>query len=130
MPNFTTFDRVNFICTFLKFIILKPFYCYSQNQICLLDNAGVPLGDLLVQRGYGIFDFLRVANNKPLFIESHLDRLFNSAEIMRLSIPQSKEEIKKIYPSLKERMELNKIKLFNILKNKDDENFIKNMCNE
>jgi hypothetical protein len=27
-------------------------------------------------------------------------------------------------------MKLNKIKLFNILKNKDDENFIKNMCNE
>ena len=49
-------------------------------------------------------------------------------EIKRLD--NNKEEIKKIYPSLKERMELNKIKLFNILKNKDDENFIKNMCNE
>ena len=82
---------------------MKPFYCYSQNQIFLLDNAGVPLGDLLVQRGYGIFDFLRVANNKPLFIESLLDRLFNSAEIMRLTIPQSKEEIKIIVADLIEK---------------------------
>ena len=82
---------------------MKPFYCYSQNQICLLENAGVPVGDLLVQRGYGIFDYLRVSNNKPLFIESHLDRLFNSAEIMRLSIPQSKEEIKKIVADLIEK---------------------------
>jgi hypothetical protein len=49
-------------------------------------------------------------------------------EIKRLN--SQKENIKKIYPSLEERMKLNKIKLFNILKNKDDENFIKNMCNE
>ncbi len=74
---------------------MKSLYCFAQNQICLLENAGVPLGDLLVQRGYGIFDFLRVANNKPLFIDAHLDRLFNSAAMMRLSITSSKEEIKK-----------------------------------
>lgn len=79
---------------------MKPLYCYSQNQISLLENAGVPVGDLLVQRGYGIFDYLRVSNNKPLFIEAHLDRLFNSAEIMRLSIALSKEEIKKIVAEL------------------------------
>jgi len=83
--------------------ILKPIYCFAQNEICLLENAGVPVGDLLVQRGYGIFDYLRVANNKPLFIESHLDRLFNSAEIMRLSIALSKEALKKIVADLIEK---------------------------
>ena len=79
---------------------MKPLYCFAQNQISLLENAGVPVGDLLVQRGYGIFDYLRVSNNKPLFIEAHLDRLFNSAEIMRLSITLSKEELKKIVADL------------------------------
>jgi branched-subunit amino acid aminotransferase/4-amino-4-deoxychorismate lyase len=79
---------------------LKPLYCFAQNQISLLENAGVPVGDLLVQRGYGIFDYLRVSNNKPLFIDAHLDRLFNSAEIMRLSIALSKEELKKIVADL------------------------------
>jgi branched-subunit amino acid aminotransferase/4-amino-4-deoxychorismate lyase len=82
---------------------LKPLYCFAQNQISLLENAGVPVGDLLVQRGYGIFDYLRVSNNKPLFIEAHLDRLFNSAEIMRLSITLSKEELKKIVADLIEK---------------------------
>jgi len=82
---------------------LKPIYCFAQNQISLLDNAGVPVGDLLVQRGYGIFDYLRVANNKPLFIEAHLDRLFNSAKIMRLTIAQSKEDLKKIVAELIEK---------------------------
>ena len=82
---------------------MKPIYCFAQNQISVLENAGVPVGDLLVQRGYGIFDYLRVANNKPLFIEAHLNRLFNSAEIMRLTIPQSKAEIKKIVGDLIEK---------------------------
>ena len=82
---------------------MKPIYCFAQNQISLIENAGVPVGDLLVQRGYGIFDYLRVANNKPLFIEAHLDRLFNSANIMRLTIKQSKEDIKKIVYELIEK---------------------------
>jgi branched-subunit amino acid aminotransferase/4-amino-4-deoxychorismate lyase len=82
---------------------LKPIYCFAQNQISLLESAGVPVGDLLVQRGYGIFDYLRVANNKPLFIEAHLDRLFNSAKIMRLTIAQSKEDLKKIVADLIEK---------------------------
>lgn len=79
---------------------MKPLYCFAQNQISLLENAGVPVGDLLVQRGYGIFDYLRVANNKPLFIEDHLDRLFNSAKMMRLNIAQSKEDLKKMVAEL------------------------------
>ena len=33
-------------------------FCYSQNQIVPIEAAGVPVTDLLVQRGYGIFDFL------------------------------------------------------------------------
>jgi len=82
---------------------LKPIYCFAQNQISLLESAGVPVGDLLVQRGYGIFDYLRVSNNKPLFIEAHLDRLFNSAKIMRLTIAQTKEELKKIVADLIEK---------------------------
>ena len=82
---------------------MKPVYCFAQNEILLLENAGVPVSDLLVQRGYGIFDYLRVANNKPLFIDAHLDRLFNSSQIMRLPIEQTKEEIKKIVAALIEK---------------------------
>jgi branched-subunit amino acid aminotransferase/4-amino-4-deoxychorismate lyase len=75
-------------------------FCFANNQIQPIQNAGVPVTDLLVQRGYGIFDFLRVAHDKPLFIDDHLDRFFNSAEIMRLPIPQTREEIKKIVDEL------------------------------
>ena len=75
-------------------------FCFANNQIKPINEAGVPVTDLLVQRGYGIFDFLRVANDKPLFIEDHLDRFFHSASIMRLPIPQTREQIKEIVQEL------------------------------
>ena len=79
---------------------MTTLYCYANNEITPIEKAGVPVSDLLVQRGYGIFDFLRVAYYQPLFIDDHLDRFFNSASVMRLTIPESKEEIKKIVATL------------------------------
>jgi D-alanine transaminase/branched-chain amino acid aminotransferase len=81
-------------------------FCFSNNKIQAIETAGVPVTDLLVQRGYGIFDFLRVAKDKPLFIEAHLDRFFNSAEIMRLNIPQTREDIKSIVAQLIEKNQM------------------------
>lgn len=81
-------------------------FCFAGNQIRPVSEAGVPVGDLLVQRGYGIFDFLRVAKDKPLFIEDHLDRFFHSAEIMRLGIPQTRADIKTIVQELIQKNQL------------------------
>lgn len=81
-------------------------FCYAQNQIQPIQGAGVPVTDLLVQRGYGIFDFLRVSNNKPLFIDAHLDRFFHSASIMRLNIPETRDQIKQIVAELIEKNQM------------------------
>jgi branched-chain amino acid aminotransferase len=81
-------------------------YCFANNQIQLIEKAGVPVTDLLVQRGYGIFDFLRVAGDQPLFIDDHLDRFFHSAEKMRLTIPQTREDIKTIVKELIQKNQL------------------------
>lgn len=75
-------------------------FCFANNKIQPIETAGVPVTDLLVQRGYGIFDFLRVAKDKPLFIDDHLDRFFHSAKVMRLTIPQTREDIKAIVKEL------------------------------
>lgn len=52
--------------------------------------------DLSVLRGYGVFDFLRTYNSRPLLLKEHIDRLFNSAKALELAIPHSKEEVGKI----------------------------------
>ncbi len=70
--------------------------CYYNGHISSFSQTGLSLNDLLVQRGYGIFDYLRVVDNQPLFVEDHLDRLYQSASIMHMLVPESKETILKI----------------------------------
>lgn len=65
-----------------------------------LKDAGLPVTDLGVQRGYGIFDFLRVTDRVPLFQDDHLERFFNSAKEMRLPAGKTKEELKEIIAHL------------------------------
>jgi D-alanine transaminase/branched-chain amino acid aminotransferase len=75
---------------------MSTLYCYINKQFLPVEEAGVSVTDLLVQRGYGIFDYLRVANNKPLFLEDHLERFYNSSNTMRLQVKETKEEVLQI----------------------------------
>ena len=70
---------------------MSNLHCYINKQFLPIEKAGVSVTDLLVQRGYGIFDYLRVADNKPLFLEDHLERFYNSANMMRLQVKETKE---------------------------------------
>jgi branched-chain amino acid aminotransferase len=75
--------------------MIKP-VCYAKGKYLPMAGALVSVNDLGVQRGYGIFDFLRVSGNIPLFIDDHLDRFCHSAQEMRLICKESMEEIKEI----------------------------------
>lgn len=49
------------------------------------DQATLPVTDLALRRGYGAFDFLRVEDGVPLFVDDHLARFDASAELMGLA---------------------------------------------
>ncbi len=57
------------------------------------DSATVSVNDLIVLRGYGVFDFLRTYNRKPFMLNEHIDRLLNSANEVFLKVNYSKDEI-------------------------------------
>lgn len=59
-------------------------------------EAVISVADLAVQRGYGIFDFFKIINNKPIFLEDHLDRFYQSAAFMQLEVGKTRSEIKQI----------------------------------
>ena len=67
--------------------------CCLDGVFLPLDVARIPLDDLGLQRGYGIFDFLRVMGTEPLFLDDHLDRFFRSAERMHLSVPSTRADL-------------------------------------
>jgi Branched-chain amino acid aminotransferase/4-amino-4-deoxychorismate lyase len=52
------------------------------------------------KEGYGIFDFFRVRDNVLLYVEDHLDRFIQSASIMHLTSPYSKEKLLSILHEL------------------------------
>lgn len=49
--------------------------------------------DITVLRGFGVFDYLRTYNKKPFLLKEHINRLFNSANMLDISIPLNKKDL-------------------------------------
>lgn len=79
---------------------------FLNNRFVTDAEAVLHSSDLSIQRGYGVFDFLRSVNAHPLFLQHHLDRFFHSAENMHLQLPYSKEELTNIIHQLIEQAQL------------------------
>lgn len=84
---------------------MKPF-CFADGQIIESNNATVHPMDLGIIRGYGIFDFFRSVNYKPLFLDHYLDRFISSAEKTFLPMPYSREDLKQIISDLTEKNDM------------------------
>jgi branched-chain amino acid aminotransferase len=69
---------------------------YLNAEILPAEKAQIHVSDLGLVRGYGIFDFFRAIDGQPVFIEDHLDRFHNSARLMGLPIPESRERLREI----------------------------------
>lgn len=57
---------------------------YLNGEYLPLEDAKLPVSDLAIQRGYGIFDFFRVNEGVPLYLDDYLDRFYRSAATMGL----------------------------------------------
>lgn len=69
-------------------------YVSINQQLIAEDEASLPVSDLSIQRGFGIFDFLKTVNNKPIFLEDHFDRFYHSAAAMHLEIGLNRTELR------------------------------------
>ncbi len=75
-------------------------YTYINGDLVLEKDAKLLVTDLAVQRGYGIFDFLKTVNGKVIFIEDYFDRFYNSAKEMNLDLQISRSVLQKEIESL------------------------------
>ena len=66
---------------------------YVDGEFVDGDTASIPITDLGVLRGYGVFDFLRTYHGKPFHLEAHVDRLYRSAEVLGMALPWPKDEV-------------------------------------
>lgn len=68
------------------------------------DSAVVSVKDMIVLRGFGVFDFLRTYNRRPFYLEEHIERLKKSAAHIGLELQHSVKEICEI---VQETIDLN-----------------------
>jgi D-alanine transaminase/branched-chain amino acid aminotransferase len=64
-------------------------YLFINGDILQQDKALIPIYDLALLRGMGIFDFFRVLDGVAVFAEDHIERLQNSMQQMGLNVDYS-----------------------------------------
>ncbi len=66
---------------------------YIDGEFVPAKKAVIPVDDLAILRGLGVFDFLRTYGGKPYFLDEHISRLENSAKKVDLDLPWSHDEM-------------------------------------
>ena len=66
-------------------------------------EAKIGVSDLSIHRGFGIFDFLKIIDNRPIFIEDHLNRFYRSAAAMNMDAGLDRAALKQAIYNLMEK---------------------------
>lgn len=69
---------------------------YYNGNIGLLDELTVPFNDRVHFFGDGVYDAGPAHNHKIYALDEHVDRFYNSASMLDIKIPHTKEQFKKI----------------------------------
>jgi branched-chain amino acid aminotransferase len=66
---------------------------YVDGTFLPADEAAIPVTDLSVLRGFGVFDFLRTYGGRPFHLHDHIERLKRSANLLGIPFPLSPHEL-------------------------------------
>jgi branched-chain amino acid aminotransferase len=77
-----------------------PFHQYFNGDIIDIDSPVFKTNDLGLLRGYGLFDYFRTYNGVPFRWNDYWQRFENSARLLKLELPFSKEETEKALADL------------------------------
>ncbi|MBP1947398.1 D-amino-acid transaminase [Virgibacillus litoralis] len=75
----------------------------SQTNFVHRDNLTYPYEERGLQFGDGVYEVIRIYNGKYYLLEEHINRLFRSAEAIKIELPFSKDEITTLLQELLEK---------------------------
>lgn len=84
----------------------KKHYCCLNGKIIEAEKAGLPLDDLGIIRGYGLFDSLMLYKGKPFLLKEHYERLKRGAKELGLKVPFSLKEMDSTIRTLSKKNEM------------------------
>lgn len=97
------------------------YYCYtyistdkSPGKIIRKNHIRVGITDLVMLRGYGVFDFIRTHCGKPFRLNDYINRFESSVKKMQLKTPISRKEIVRIIQLLLKKNKASSNKDFGI----------------
>ena len=70
----------------------KHQYVYVNEQLLPLDKAVLHVSDLAIQRGYGIFDFFKIQEGHPYFLEGPQAAI--TSQLLKVMQPEELEQIR------------------------------------
>src|SRR5690349_1481328 len=71
-------------------------YVFVNDIFFEAGGAALFVNDLAIQRGYGVFDFFKTIDGRPVFLDDHLERFYHSAEAMRLPVYKTRAQFKTV----------------------------------
>jgi len=69
------------------------YYCYANGKILRKNEIKVGITDLVILRGYGVFDYMRTYYGVPFQINDYISRFENSVKGMKLNLSLKKAQI-------------------------------------
>ncbi|MBV4431483.1 D-amino acid aminotransferase [Clostridium tyrobutyricum] len=67
---------------------------YYNGKYDLIENMTIPMNDRVCYFGDGVYDAAFSRNHVIFALDEHIDRFFNSAGLLRIKIPYTKDELK------------------------------------
>lgn len=78
------------------------YYCGKFGQ---LEEMTIPMNDRVCYFGDGVYDATYTANHKIYALDEHINRFFKSAELLEISISNTKEELKVLLQEMVDKVD-------------------------
>ena len=78
---------------------------YYNGEYGLVEEMKVPMNDRVCYFGDGVYDATYSKNHKIFALDEHIDRFFNSAGLLKIKIPCSKDELKEILKEMVKKVD-------------------------
>ena len=80
---------------------------YYDGKYDLIENMTVPMSDRVCWFGDGVYDATATRNGVIYCLDDHVDRFYNSASLVDIEIPYTKQELKNLLAELVSKVDTN-----------------------
>lgn len=78
---------------------------YYNGKIAPIDEMMVPMNDRVCYFGDGVYEATMVSNHKIFALDDHIERFYNSAGLVKIEIPYTKQELADILNDLVQKVD-------------------------